>query len=153
MNLNRRPGRAQGILRVYPRLRKIIMAVSVLLVVGLVVVIAVKIFPSDVAATGGKKTSASISVFQQNVGQEWKERKFSPLSWFRTDAIDQPVLIKLVDGREFMQFPGKKPQLINKDGTLGPEGGLGDEIPGLRIFVKSGNKKEAKLEISVWPKR
>lgn len=97
----------------------------------------------------GSGSSASNSSYTLN--QNWQEIKFPPQSWFRLDPIDVPIRIKLLDGREFIQYPGHKPKPAKHTG-IGGETGLDSEIPGLRLFVKAEGAGEAKLEVSVWPK-
>jgi len=153
--VNRRPGNAQSILSIFPKTKKALIVSSTIVGIALIIAVAVRLFPENFGMRDSVQQVQQGPVSRQiTISQKYTEIKFSPYSWARLDVIDQPIRIMLANGKEFLQYPGKKPQPILDQKTLklGPEGGLGDEIPGLRIFAKAEGKKDAKLEISEWRK-
>lgn len=119
MNLNRRPGKAQNIAKVYPRLRKVMVYLSVLVVIGLAIVVGIvvgtKIFSPSKSSTVRERTLREqkfVLPYSDELKKEGKSQQEiitvedGPGTFHRLWANKPYVAISLeIDGRKSYNMP------------------------------------------------
>lgn len=80
------------------------------------------------------------------IGKAWTRIPLPPEHWFRIDPL-ATIRIRLHNKKEYIMQPGGLPC-----DNVNCYSSLGDEIPGMELFIKAEEEETATVILVLWPK-